>query len=116
VIAFSDSKYRFAALSLLELCHTLAQWNAWLLAWFSMSFLMCLFYWFLVYALGGAERQKVKWREVRAVSVTIKQDSSAERITGRSGQRKSGENANAGRLARKGKPDRTESRLRIVSL
>lgn len=36
-------------------------------------------------------------------------DSSAERITGRAEVRKSGENANAGRLERKGKPDRTES-------
>jgi hypothetical protein len=57
-----------------------------------------------------------KWREVRAESLPIKQETSAERITGRSGQRKSGENANAGRLARKGKPDRTESRLRVEAI
>ena len=56
----------------------------------------------LGYALGGAERQKGrKWREVQAVSVTIKQETSARDSTGRVGQRKSGENANAWRLERK---------------
>lgn len=37
------------------------------------------------------------------------QETSAERITGRVGRRTSGENAIAGRLERKGRPDRTES-------
>ncbi len=53
--------------------------------------------------------RKAEWREVWAVSVTIKQDSSAKDFTGRVGQRKSGENANAGRIESKGRADRTES-------
>ena len=44
-----------------------------------------------------------KWREVRALSVTIKRETSAKDITGRVGQRKSGENENARRLRAKGK-------------
>ncbi len=50
-----------------------------------------------------------KWREVRALSLPIMQDSSAKDSTGRAGQRTKDKNANAGRLTRKGKPDRTES-------
>jgi hypothetical protein len=56
---------------------------------------------------------KAEWREVQAESLPIKQETSAKDFTGRVGQRKSGENANAGRLARKGKADWTQSRLRV---
>ena len=50
-----------------------------------------------------------KWREVWALSLPIIQDSSVERITGRVKVRTKDKNANAGRLRRKGKADRTES-------
>ena len=62
------------------------------------------------------QRADAEWREVQAVSVTIKRETSAKDFTGRVRQRKSGENANAVRLERKGKPDRTESRLRVEAI
>lgn len=54
-----------------------------------------------------------KWREVQAESLPIKQDSSAKDFTGRVKVRTIGENANAGRLRRKGKQGWTESRLQV---
>ncbi len=55
---------------------------------------------------------KAEWMEVRAESLPIKQETSAERITVRAGQRKKDKNENAVRLERKGKAGRTQSRLR----
>jgi hypothetical protein len=53
---------------------------------------------------------------VQAESLPIKQDSSAKDSTGSVKARTSGENAFAGRLARKGRPDRTESRCKWTRL
>ena len=53
---------------------------------------------------------------MRAESLPITQETSAESITGRVGQRTKDKNENAGRLERKGKPDRTESRLRVEAI
>jgi hypothetical protein len=50
----------------------------------------------MVYAPGRSRVRKAEWREVWAVSVTIKQDSSAKDSTGRVKVRTSGENAMAG--------------------
>jgi hypothetical protein len=67
----------------------------------------------LGYALGGSRVSKAEWREVQALSLPIKQDSSAKDSTGRVEVRTKDKNENAGRLTRKGKQGRTESRLRV---
>lgn len=56
----------------------------------------------LGYAPGRSRVIKAEWREVWALSLPIIQDSSAERITGRAGQRTKDKNENAGRLRAKG--------------
>ena len=68
------------------------------------------FYWFMVYAPGRSRVRKAEWREVQAESLPIKQDSSAKDSTGRVEVRTKDKNAMAGRLRRKGKADRTQSR------
>jgi hypothetical protein len=56
----------------------------------------------MVYAPGRSRVRKAEWREVQAVSLPIKQETSAKDFTGRVEVRTSGENANAGRLRAKG--------------
>lgn len=53
---------------------------------------------------------------MRAESLPITRETSVERITRRVRQRTKDKNENAVRLRRKGKPDRTESRLRVDRL
>jgi hypothetical protein len=63
---------------------------------------MCVF--LLVFGLRSGEKQKAgKQREVQAVSLPIKQDSSAKDFTGRVKVRTSGENAFAGLYGANGK-------------
>jgi len=52
---------------------------------------------------------KAEWREVRALSLPIIQDSGAKDFTGRVKVRTKDKNAIAGRLRRKGRADRTQS-------